>query len=175
MFLTKIIKKVRCEWSTATEINNNYFSVQRSQDGINFEQIGTVQGAGNSSATLNYVFYDERPYSQVSYYRLKQVDFNNEFSYSAIRAVYLDPFNIINVYPNPAEGSINILVGTPDDMDVCITVFNNIGQKIIDLKKNVTTGYHTINLNTSSLNSGNYIFKVITPTGEHYEKEFIKK
>jgi hypothetical protein len=168
-------KKVRCEWSTATEINNNYFSVQRSQDGINFEQIGTVQGAENSSATLNYVFYDERPYSQVSYYRLKQVDFNNEFSYSVIRSVYLDPFNIINIYPNPAEGSINILVGTPDDMDVCITVFNNIGQKIIDLKKNVTTGYHTINLNTSSLRPGNYIFKITTSTGEHYKKEFIKK
>ena len=75
------------EWKTVTEINNNYFLVLRSTDGIHFEPIGTVDGAGNSSSLLSYSFVDENPTTGINYYQLKQVDFNGTSSYSTIKAV----------------------------------------------------------------------------------------
>jgi len=167
---------VKIYWSTASEINSDYFSIERSKDGINFEQIGRMQGGENSSSVLNYVFYDENPYHELSYYRIKQIDFNGAYSYSDIKTIYLAPsFSLINIYPNPAKSSINILVGTPKDMMVNVVVFNNIGQKVINYTTEVITGRHTININTSNLSSGSYIFKITTPNGVHVEKQFIKK
>ncbi|MBI2967714.1 MAG: hypothetical protein HYY40_07865 [Bacteroidetes bacterium] len=85
---------VKTEWSTASETNNDYFVVERVAGadenslplgGKGWAQIGTVQGAGNSRIILNYVFYDEEPCSGLSYYRLRQVDYDGRFSYSEIR------------------------------------------------------------------------------------------
>ena len=166
---------VKTTWTTATEINNDYYVVQRSKDAINFEQIGTVQGAGNSSIILNYTFYDEHPYKGISYYRLKQVDFNGDYSYTGIKSVYLAPISILNIYPNPAKNFVNIIIGTPSDMNITAEVFNNIGQRITKIEKIITTGRSNLTINTSNLSSGNYIFKITTPNDTTLEKEFIKK
>ncbi len=89
-------QKVDCRWSTASEINNNYFTIERSQDLENFEGIGKVNGAGNSSKLLHYQFRDEDPFAKSStstsqpdklYYRLRQTDFDGSSSLSEIRAV----------------------------------------------------------------------------------------
>jgi hypothetical protein len=69
-------------WSTASETNNDYFILEHSSDGINFSSIGNVDGAGNSNSVLNYQFIDNSPYSQTTYYRLKQTDFDGQFEYS---------------------------------------------------------------------------------------------
>lgn len=68
--------KVRLNWSTATETNNDYFLVERSEDGIHFNSIGKVNGAGNSLSMKNYYLYDSNPFESINYYRLKQTDFN---------------------------------------------------------------------------------------------------
>ena len=73
---------VDVNWITATEINNNYFTLERSATGINFEPIGYVQGAGNSTSTINYVFKDRDPLNGIGYYRLKQTDFDLEWHLS---------------------------------------------------------------------------------------------
>ena len=70
------------EWITSTEINNDYFTLERSSDAQNFSAIGIVNGAGNSNISLNYNFIDDSPLKGINYYRLKQTDFDGVFSYS---------------------------------------------------------------------------------------------
>lgn len=82
-------------WSTATETNNDHFEIERSTDGINYNLIGTVNGAGNSTHTISYLFLDLNPLASVNYYRLKQIDFNGDNSTSSIISV--DNSCIINL------------------------------------------------------------------------------
>jgi hypothetical protein len=84
---------VTTHWVTASEVNNDYFTVERSTDAQNWEQVGTVQGAGNSTTTLNYTFIDQAPLSGLSYYRLKQTDFDGTATYSHIEAVMISTGN----------------------------------------------------------------------------------
>ena len=95
-------QQVLCQWVTATEINNDYFTVEKTQDGINYKSVGNLKGAGNSSMSLYYSMLDESPYSGTSYYRLKQTDYDGQFSYSQLVAVNLKGLEIITMYPNPA-------------------------------------------------------------------------
>lgn len=82
--------RVDLKWATAAEKNNDFFTIERSIDGHNFEKILTLPGAGNSVVVRNYSASDNNPVKGKAYYRLKQTDFNGEFSYSEIRMVNYD-------------------------------------------------------------------------------------
>jgi len=165
--------KVVLDWTTSSEINNDFFLIERSSNAINFEQIGNIDGAGNSSKPINYKFYDTKPYKKQSYYRLKQIDFNGTYSYSSIKSVYLESISIINIYPNPANNKANIIIGSPNDIKVKIQVYNTLGQTVINFSKEFKAGVTTLNLNTSLLSEGTYLFRVKTPDDEKIEKYFI--
>ena len=99
---------VQLVWETASEINNDYFEVRRSVDGINFKKIGEVAGNGNTVEVIRYEFVDQLPVSGISYYQLKQVDFDGAFEHSDkisvewINAGFVAGFVEVNLYPNPA-------------------------------------------------------------------------
>ena len=99
---------VQLVWETASEINNDYFEVRRSVDGINFKKIGEVAGNGNTVEVIRYEFVDQLPVSGISYYQLKQVDFDGAFEHSDkisvewINAGFMAGFVEVNLYPNPA-------------------------------------------------------------------------
>ncbi len=82
--------KVLLKWATGSEINNDFFTLERSHDAVNAEAIGFVEGAGNSSQTLHYNFVDHDPLPGISYYRLKQTDYDGSFEYSQWVAVQVD-------------------------------------------------------------------------------------
>ncbi len=84
------VKLVDATWVTASEVNNDYFTLERSRDGQTWFGVGTVQGAGNSSTTLDYLYTDDAPFSGTSYYRLKQTDFDGAFTYSEVEVVHID-------------------------------------------------------------------------------------
>lgn len=88
---------VNLNWTTASELNNDYFLVQRSRDLNTTETIATVRGKGNSTQLNNYASVDASPYTGVSYYRLKQIDFNGDFEYSEWVAVYLNPEKVLEI------------------------------------------------------------------------------
>ena len=92
-------------WKTATEINNDYFTVERSYNGIDYEFVANVKGAGNSNQVVSYSYSDLNADSKTSYYRVKQTDFDGKYTYSNIISVL--PVEIsektITVYPNPSE------------------------------------------------------------------------
>ncbi|MEX1002310.1 MAG: T9SS type A sorting domain-containing protein [Crocinitomicaceae bacterium] len=95
-------QEVKLYWSTASENNNDYFTVERSADGVNWEKVLEKKGAGNSSQTLTYSEIDRNPFMGMSYYRLKQTDFNGEYEYSPIVQVNRK-VDKITVYPNPVS------------------------------------------------------------------------
>ncbi len=102
-------KAVACEWWTETELNNDFFTVERSLDGIHFEPIAYLKGAGTSLEPLSYKIYDYDPYLDVvSYYRLSQTDFNGLTRLHDIRSIKPKSTNELTIYPNPSNGSIQI-------------------------------------------------------------------
>jgi hypothetical protein len=101
-------RQVELTWQTASEHNNDFFTVERSSDGFNFEPIAYVDGAGNSTTLLNYSEVDLQPLDGVSYYRLKQTDFDGAFEYSDIRVIVKSDDSDLLVFPNPSNtGLIN--------------------------------------------------------------------
>lgn len=78
---------VKLNWSTATEINNDFFAVEHSADGLHFKELTRVNGAGNTTSIQSYQYTHPSPKSGINYYRLRQTDFNGDFEYSAVRAV----------------------------------------------------------------------------------------
>lgn len=102
-------------WTTVSEINNDYFIVEKSCDARQFYTVGRVDGAGNSNSIVNYIFKDLEQTCYDSFYRLKQVDFNGVFKYSEIITIncYVNSEPIISVFPNPFDGrNININTNT---------------------------------------------------------------
>ncbi|MCU0421985.1 MAG: T9SS type A sorting domain-containing protein [Bacteroidia bacterium] len=137
-------------WATSNEVNNYGFEIQKSSDGDNFETIGFVKGAGNSSQIMNYSFVDENNTS--AYYRLKQIDFDGEFEYSKIVALNQTEIDIA-LTPNPFSNSL-VVSGSGN--------INSI--EIID-GTGKTCAYQEVNgmqstINTESLNSGVYLIRV---------------
>jgi hypothetical protein len=97
-------KEVALQFTTASELNNDYFEIQRAADSRNWEKIGRVDGAGTTQQQQDYHFVDERPLPGINYYRLKQVDYDGQYEYSEVLSVQLEDLGEpIEVYPNPAQ------------------------------------------------------------------------
>ena len=120
-------------WATATETNNDYFTIEKTKDGVNYEFVAKVKGAGNSTSTREYNTIDKLPYDGVSYYRLKQTDYNGNFTYSTLRMVELTndlaAFSL-NVYPNPSTGeNISFAINADKGKEVLVVVFDVTGRE----------------------------------------------
>lgn len=156
-------------WATASELNSCYFAVERSKDAVNWETVGTIKGAGNSNALLNYSTQDKDPYAGLSYYRLKQVDLDSTFQYSKMVAVKLNK-NILGIYPNPASDVMNIIFSSDKDQEIFIEVINSIGQLVQKEHFNVIRGSNSLNINVSKLAGGVYFINLKTDTPNNVEK-----
>ncbi len=104
-------------WTTESEINNNYFTIYRSEDGKNYEAIGTISGAGNSERTINYTFTDYYPSNGIEYYKLKQTDFDGQSEISHAIAIKRNSNKTtpdVKIYPNPYHNNgMEINFGQP--------------------------------------------------------------
>ena len=118
------------EWSTATEVNNDHFDIERSSDGISFEKIGVVRGSGNSSNLQQYQYTDNHPSAGNNYYRLKQTDIDGKYAYSVIIMVQNGAGkNTVKLYPNPCTDNLKIDLGSVVD-NVHITISDMAGKVI---------------------------------------------
>jgi Secretion system C-terminal sorting domain len=124
-------RSVELKWMSSSEINNDYYSIERSDDATNFDVITQVKGAGNSNNVNSYYFKDNNVPNGELYYRLKQTDFNGNFEYFDIKAVDCSVVQTASIYPNPATGEFTVnVVGANDD--VTIEMYNSIGQKVLE-------------------------------------------
>jgi Secretion system C-terminal sorting domain len=168
---TVVNNTVAANWQTTAEINSSYFEVWRSADLQNFEAVGKVAAAGNSAVTLNYAFTDASPYSGFSYYRLKSVDLDGNFTWSPAVKVTISNQAFVSVYPNPAAGYINLLVSNAMAA-AKPTAF------IYDAKGSLVTSFRIAatlqQVNTSRLPAGLYSIRFIY-NNQFQSISFIKK
>lgn len=161
-------KEVELTWQTTTETNNYYFVVQRSLDGVNWISIDSVNGAGTTNSVSNYSYTDDVPLFGVSYYRLKQVDFDQKYSYSNIAVVDFDGFEIIDLFPNPSEGNLNLSIKSSLVETVYLTVYNAIGQIITTQQKQIIKGVNNIHIQFEG-STGKYLITVKSTDGKYYD------
>lgn len=147
----KAEKSVMLSWATASEKNNDHFEIQKSSIGTQFQTIGQVKGSGTTATGALYDFEDKTPSVGVAYYRLKQVDADGKFEYSAVRSILFNK-NKIAVFSTIAKEKISIIVS--DDQSVPFDIINLNGQKVLAGK---AIGQYTIDV--SSLHSGMYFIR----------------
>ncbi len=120
-------------WQTASEINNDLFTIERSSDGISFEEINYISGSGNSNVLQSYIFTDYYPIDGISYYRLKQTDFDGTTEIFKTLSINPSANNYLiklKIYPNPATGYDQITIkaeGFEEGEDVLIIIMSNSG------------------------------------------------
>lgn len=157
-------------WITASEVNNDYFTVERTADGITFEPIATIDGAGNSNQKLSYGTIDKNPLSGTSYYRLKQTDYDGSYKYSNLVAInnYSDEASEIALYPNPNQGKFTIASNSEyTNIQIC-NVFGSI------MMEQKPTSLKTI-IDATNLPNGIYFVKIISGDKSATEKMTINR
>jgi hypothetical protein len=162
--------EVNLNWSTAAEINNAFFTIQRSKDAVHWENIGEVAGAGNSSITSSYTFADRAPYPGTSYYRLIQTDLDGQQTYSFVLSVWVAAPTTASVYPNPASNLITIILPGTGSYD--LSLFNTVGQQVIGP---IAGSGHLLVLPVSTLSDGVYIIRISQASVTQVIKVVIKK
>lgn len=154
-------------WSTATEVNNDYFTLERSTDGVNFEVIGTVKSQGNSITVQSYEFLDKNAPAGLSYYRLSDTDFNGTRTY-ANNIVSLrreaTGLAIVQVSPVPASDKVNINFSAPDNETITLELYNVAGQLIHNQKIQSTNGLNQVQLDVNTYPSGMYLVSIQSAT-----------
>jgi len=166
-FLAKQLgEEVQLEWATASEFNNDYFNVERSINGFNWETIGTVDGAGQSTQTLYYTLRDAQPYFPICYYRLKQVDYDGAYTYSEIVSIenedLLQGELISSLAPIPAKDMLNFhYSGKDENSTLNVFIFNELGQLVKKTEfKDLNSGT-VMQVNIDEFNNGIYQMHVV--------------
>lgn len=145
--------EIQLKWVTATERNTKEYIIERSTVGSNWNTIGIVTAAGNSSSTQQYSFTDKNPVGALNYYRLQQRDIDNKINYSEVVVVnFSEAAGLLRIYPNPALNGYFTLILKEASI---VTVYNSTGTKI--LQKELSVGTHPFNL--SQLAKGTYYIK----------------
>ncbi len=155
---------VLTEWKTALEKNNDYFLIQRSADGLHFETVGRVKGAGNSNQVNTYSFIDEAPLAGLSYYRLVQVDYDGRSSNSQMVSVRIASLSPIVVSPNPTQGLFTISTQWGAEEVVEISLVDAIGKERMSWKENVRVGLYEKTIDISHFSDGTYVLRVRSKT-----------
>jgi photosystem II stability/assembly factor-like uncharacterized protein len=151
------------EWSTATEINNKGFDVQRKVSGGEFESIAFINGKGTTTEKQDYQFVDKNLSLGNYTYRLKQIDFDGTFNF--LNEVNIDvnvpaAFSLSQNYPNPFNPATKINFTLAEDSKVSLKFFNLLGEEVASVNFNLQAGVHTYNFDGSRLNSGVYFYKL---------------
>jgi hypothetical protein len=170
-------------WVTASELNNDYFTIERSFDGISFIPIGTVEGAGNSNSLLSYSLTDLAPQVGNNYYRLKQTDYDGKFTYSQIINIPIGDSpaqaqtSITGVYPNPTTGQLNIdIMVVEDELSLNFRVTNIVGQQMKNAVETLLKGKNTIQLDATDYAAGMYILNLSNKERDiNLDHKFIKQ
>jgi hypothetical protein len=159
--------KAVLNWTTASESNNAYFEIERSNNGINYEAAVRVAGAGTTSQISRYSFTDFAPLSAVNtYYRLKEVSFDGSYKYSAV--IVIRPDNkmqkALTVLNNPVTGKLNIRISSDVATNIKLTIINNAGQIVYQQNGTVVKGDNIFILTGTSSgkwSKGIYILQAI--------------
>jgi hypothetical protein len=155
------------KWSTASEKNNDYFTIEKSQNNIEFSEVGRVNGSGNSTSRKDYQLVDESPFNGVSYYRLRQTDFNGD--YEVFKPVMLnfegksEEFKISYAAPNPFKSELRVKVISPSATGAELILYNTVGNISFRQQVALNSGPNEIEISIENdLAPGIYFLKLFT-------------
>ncbi len=154
---------IAIKWATASESNNDFFTVERSADAINYTPIAIVKGGGNSNTTLKYEIFDKNPLSTENFYRLKQTDFDGNYKYFAVKSFdcieTTEPEIILSCYPNPFNDIVNFNVNNLDENSMQIKITDVLGREVSNKKLNdLNENSLEVKMDLSKLKSGAYYY-----------------
>ncbi|MDN4166242.1 T9SS type A sorting domain-containing protein [Cytophagales bacterium LB-30] len=171
---------VELSWRTQTETNNDYFTIERSQNGLEYQELGYLEGSGTTRSAVDYAFTDASPMAGISYYRLKQTDYNGAFEYSPVVKItnYSDMAISLAMYPNPAQSETVYLKmgGLAKGQLVDILVYDTFGKKVWEQQGTVeeVSGEFSADINVRPFKSGVYIVRILTERGQMVQKLTVK-
>jgi hypothetical protein len=150
-------QKVVTRWNTASEINNDYFTVERTTDGLNYEIVAKVQGAGNSTELHTYVALDENPPQGRSYYRLRQTDYDGTTVTFPQKSIFL---NDVRLKAFIRQDQLNVSFYSPSISDLSVELFQVSGNRIFSKAESLKEGENTFSYPLHELSQGLYILKI---------------
>jgi hypothetical protein len=169
--LTCVEEDVEVSWQTASEYNSNYFQLETSLDGLNWEIAETLPAAGFSQELINYSFVDQDAARKEKYYRLKQVDFNGEYEmYGSLKADCALESSEVSLYPNPCESLVTLSFSSQIPTKINYTLISPEGKVLENKQMSIQSGITVYTLDVSEYQSGMYMLQF-----EINEKRFIKK
>jgi hypothetical protein len=164
-----IDKKVNLNWETASEANSSQFIVERSLNGVDFQPIGSVPAAGNSTTLKQYALTDNTP-DYINHYRIKQVDLDGRFTYSKILYVKVDKASPLQILQNVVTTNLQYQVDA-EFTGSKLEIYDMTGRSVYS----AVTKPGVQQINVSGWSSGKYLIRLITISGEAYSHQFIKQ
>ncbi len=160
---------VMLHWITESEDGNDFFTIERSTDGIHFEDVLIVDGAGTSSTRNEYYAADESPPTGIVYYRLKQTDFDGNITYSALESVTVSEFNLsgLMLSPNPANDNCEVYFEANGTLpaNAIVKIFDLAGREVYSKGLNPVKGVNKVSIDLRPLNQGMYLLRLSTEPG----------
>ena len=164
------------EWSTASETQNDFFTIEKSANGIDFEELLTVKGAGTSTARQVYHFNDENPFVGSNFYRLKQTDMNGQYQYSSIISIHAKCIGVNQFAfgPNPMIDYLNLFYGSDENCFVDIKIVGMDGYEVYNTTLESKKGLNVLTINDlGNLSPGMYNLYIIS-SNERICKRLVK-
>lgn len=167
-------------WTTASEINNSGFDVERKSNISNWQTVASIKGKGNSNISVNYTYSDINLNTGKYYYRLKQKDFNGNFSYFDLQnTVEIKPpnsFSLSQNYPNPFNSETIIKFSLPENTYLSLVLYDCLGKLVKTMtNRYYQAGYHSLSLKSNEISSGIYFYQIKTSSGVLTKKLMIIK
>jgi hypothetical protein len=179
---TAIVNKdgnVILNWSTATEVNNHMFEIERRNTEGQFTTIGYVEGFGTTTEQQEYSYSDNSIKTGTYFYRLKQIDFGGQYEYSDEIEVEVNgplTFALEQNYPNPFNPSTSIKYSVPENGFVKLSVYNLVGEEVsVLVNETVDAGFYEATFNAANLPSGTYFYRLQVGTKVETKKMILLK
>lgn len=168
------LNKIVINWSTQTEINNDFFVLEKSYDALDFFELETVQGSGSSNVNNYYSVVDQNISTEIVYYRLKQVDFNGAITYHKIITTKCnkDEFTINGI--NIRDNELNFNIITSKDEQIIIYFYDYTGKIISKKNRFLTDGINRIKLSNLQLSTSVYMLSIVGKQNSYSTKLFVK-
>lgn len=151
------------EWKTATDLNTSLFDIERSRNNNNFTVIGTLSSKETGNTITSYTFTDNKPYNGINYYRLKIIDRDHHFLYSAVRSVNNTAGFKLVIYPNPVvTRSLTLKANSEKPIKIQIEILNAEGKIMLSNQLQLMQGISLQTINVSHLSNGNYFIRCVS-------------
>jgi hypothetical protein len=165
--------KIKLTWITVSETNNDYYTIEKSKNAEGWEFVSNIKGAGNSNSKLNYIDYDNHPYQGISYYRLKQTDYDGKYTYSPIETINFIDQTFVWLAPNPAENKLTVFL-KEELTNTRVSIFNASGSVVLLSNPDESQALQ-MTLDISSLQPGMYTIKIAGDRNKTVISKFVKR